>query len=161
MTDWFEGVESTMDKKQEISEAAEAWKPKAGEVLKGTFLSATTKATTSYGGGYVVTIQQHETDLFVEVWGLRTVLKKELQESQPAVGSLIAIRYDGMVEPESGGHSYGKYVVECLERDAEYWLPLIKEMVALDANKEKARVGDVDTGFDNPFADKKEEPTNG
>jgi hypothetical protein len=67
-------------------------------------------ATTSYGRCGVIVLRAPDGQEW-RVWCLHAVLKDELRAAAPRVGELVAIRYEGRVEPTNGGSAYERFCV--------------------------------------------------
>ena len=122
-------IESLLNQKaQENAEdrGAEKWEPEAGDTLDGIL----TKTGWYDGGEYApslwLLVKQLDSDETVRVY-CPTVLFNQVTEAMPAIGSGIAIRYEGRNEAKSGRkyHAYTFVLVPDAEgnvkQDPKYW----------------------------------------
>ncbi len=126
MTDVNELLDTQAEKNDE-ERGAEKWSPEEGDSLDGIILK-----TGWYDGG------EYEPSLFFILKDMEgethrvycpTVLRNQLVESQPAMGSGIAVRYEGRKDSKSGNRRYHAYTLVLVPDktgkvriDPKYWL---------------------------------------
>jgi hypothetical protein len=143
--DWFDSAVEDLDERAagdaEVATAV-AWKPdkdaELPETIQGTVFHEIRVAATKYGGAYVTYIKDavlkdnENNPVIWEIFASRSVLKRELQDASPAVGSLIVMRWLGLQEAASGGRKFHKYQVQAQTPDATLWSKLVGEAYAAD-----------------------------
>lgn len=113
-------------KKNEEERGASKWEPEAGDTLDGILIK-----TGWYDGG------DYEPSLWLMVKDMDgvvhrvycpTVLLGQMREEMPAIGSGIAIRYEGRVQSEKSSRKYHAYTLVLVPtadgevlRDYGYW----------------------------------------
>ena len=126
MTDVNELLDSQSEKNEE-ERGAEKWSPEEGNSLDGILLK-----TGWYDGG------EYEPSLFFILKDMEgethrvycpTVLRNQLVESQPAMGSGIAVRYEGRKDSKNSSRRYHAYTLVLVpdktgkvKVDPKYWL---------------------------------------
>lgn len=133
--EFFDGLDAALveQEKTAMSEReAATWEPEeAGDTLKGIFLKVTYVADKFNPGKFkpIVVVKDIETDESVKVWGSRTALRNQLEQTHPSPGTQIGIRYGGFTDTPDGDydgyHSYTVVVPPMTADDAklgfEYW----------------------------------------
>jgi len=105
---------------EESQAAADEWNPTSeGEALRCVFIKAWTKDT-RYGPGINVLVKDVDTDLYVKVWAKRSMLKQQLLDAAPAVGSPTVFVYNGQREG-ANGYPFHSYQVRTERSDDELW----------------------------------------
>lgn len=96
----------------------DAWKPtEAGETLIGVFRGRET-GRTPYGEKWIVTLVDKEGKRWA-VWLLHTALESQFRRAQPAIGELVAVRYEGKETSKDGkGTVYDNWTVKVDRPDA-------------------------------------------
>jgi hypothetical protein len=113
--------------KQEEERGAKRWEPEPGDTLSGVIMKVGWYDSGEYEPSMFLIfkdVTEHET---YRVW-VKTVLANQLNEEAPAIGQLMAIRYDGKVEGQTG-RAYHNYTVVLVpdnkgevKRDFPFWL---------------------------------------
>lgn len=104
-------LKDKLDRERERREEGfpDSWKPDAGDVIEGKFVSHN-MASTKYGD-VVVMVLEDENGVRHSVWTMHTALRKRMAELRPRIGDTLAIQYEGMVEGQRGGNSFHSYLV--------------------------------------------------
>lgn len=113
--------------KQRDERGADKWEPEAGDVIEGII----TKTGWYDGGEYTpslwLMVKNIETEDSVRVY-CPTVLRNQVNEEAPAMGSGVAIRYEGRQLSEKSGRKYHDYTLALVpdkdgnvKRDNVYW----------------------------------------
>ena len=122
MSEWFDEAEKKLDeglKDDKAAAEAEEWMPESGDSLRGIFLKAT-QVDTQDGPSYVCIVLEIDSGDSLKVWASRKLLKEAMVDIAPAPGSMIVIKYDGLVEvPE--GFDFHMYKVAAEKTDPDYW----------------------------------------
>lgn len=100
---------------------ADAWRPAAGDTLRGKVVDLDT-GHSGYGSYPIVTIKSEEGGRFA-VHGFHTALRNRLAAIRPSIGDRLSIRFDGDVTPKSGGQQYKGYSVTSPDKKASpsFW----------------------------------------
>lgn len=115
-------LDDLMDGLEDASaDFADAWEPEEGDTLVGTLVRRSTR-NGDYGAYEILTIEangdrstvggesvEDETPLAVHAY--HTVLAQEVEEQDPTPGNLVAIRFNGVAESESG-REYKSYAMK-------------------------------------------------
>ena len=84
----------------------ESWQPEeAGEELLGVVVDVKPAVPTAYGAKPIVVIQTPEGQEW-SVWLFSTVLRREFERENVAIGEIVLIRYRGKVEREGPDPAY-------------------------------------------------------
>ncbi len=125
--DFFDGIEDTLDNQDDYAEA-EYWDPQPDELLKCELVAGTV-IMSKYGKMIQLIVKRVSADDEVlKVGCLRSVLRGQVIDAMPKVGSLLAIKYYGKVKAEKSGREYHNYRLRASEADSEYWAPLFKDL---------------------------------
>lgn len=128
MTDgFFDKAEENAEKETEQHPAFK-WK-EAGQVLKGTMTDIRVQGTKDGRINLLATIDEADTDKTWALWigDSPKVLKDQMEDAAPGIGSLIYISYKGKRDTKDGSRSYHVHSVEAQTRDFELWSELTKE----------------------------------
>lgn len=69
------------------------------------------KGNTRFGTAWIVVLADVITGTERAVWLVHTVLRNEFKRAQPKQGEIVAVRYEGMKQPEGTGAPYASYKV--------------------------------------------------
>ena len=124
-----DAIDALLDtKKQEAEDAANAekWDPDAGDTIRGYLVKTGWYTGGTYPPSLWLLIKTDDGD-DVRVY-CKTVLRGQVLEEEPAIGSGIAIRYEGR-ETSQAGRKYDSYTMVLIpddegnvKRDHAYWL---------------------------------------
>ena len=102
------------------------WKPEPSEELVGTVTKIDYVGTRN-GESHLMQVQRLDSDEVVTVWCSQTVLKNQVLDLAPAVGSVIVIIYEGKKHSEKSGYDYNSYQVQASESDFQAWADVTRE----------------------------------
>lgn len=85
------------------------WQPAPGDTLMGTLTDAMLVTGTRYGDTPLAVITDKDTGTKYGVWLSRSMLARLFNETRPALGSKLVIRYDGTAVSPSSGRTYHTY----------------------------------------------------
>lgn len=120
----------------------------AGQELIGT-VEKIDYVGTRNGESHLMQIKVLDTDDIVTVWCSQTVLKNQVLDIAPAVGSVIVIIYEGKKHSEKSGYDYNSYQVQASESDFQAWADVTREgaeriKLKAAANAPQGGVVDID-----------------
>jgi hypothetical protein len=103
---------------------SDQWDPVAGEKIVGILIKAEI-VKTRRGPSLLLVVRStmDETTGGIEpnksaaIWGSRKVLQGEFFREAPALGSLVAIQFEGKVKAQQGGNDYFGYTVIVVDPD--------------------------------------------
>ena len=98
----------------------------AGQELIGT-VEKIDYVGTRNGESHLMQIKPLDSDEVVTVWCSQTVLKNQVLDLAPAVGSVIVIIYEGKKHSEKSGYDYNSYQVQASESDFQAWADVTRE----------------------------------
>lgn len=141
MSDFFdEAMEdmSTKVVKDEGETGAEEWTPQnAGEALQCVFIKAKRK-NTKYGPGFNVLVKDVISEEYIKIWAQRSMLKSQLLDASPAIGSPMVLVYNGQKDG-ANGYPFHSYQVRAEKSDVELWKKYVTEPID-DAKPAKPEV---------------------
>ena len=97
-----------------------------GQELIGTVTKIDYVGTRN-GESHLMQIQKLDSDEVVTVWCSQTVLKNQVLDLAPAVGSVIVIIYEGKKHSDKSGYDYNSYQVQASESDFQAWAEATKQ----------------------------------
>jgi len=140
--------------KQREERGADKWQPDAGDILEGILTKTGWYDGGEYDPSLWLIIKDMEDDTSVRVY-CPTVLKNQVNEEAPAIGSGVAIRYEGRVTAEKSGRKYHDYTLALVPdkdgavlRDHAYWK---ENGVYRGPEAANAAASDDDSGDDGGF----------
>jgi hypothetical protein len=90
----------------------EAWRPEtAGDKIIGTLVAVDVGHTAKYGQKKIAVLEDVVTKERKAVWLMHTALVSQFQRAAPAIGEMVAVRYDGKQTSQDGQNEYDAYVV--------------------------------------------------
>lgn len=104
--------------KEQLEEGyPEAWKPEQpGETMIGVFRGRDT-GHTPYGPKWIALLEDRQGKRWA-VWLLHTALENQFRRAQPAIGEMVAIRYEGKATAQDGKTQYDNWTVRVDRPDA-------------------------------------------
>jgi hypothetical protein len=123
----YDDVDAMLAAKKEANEQArdsEQWDPVAGEKIVGVLIKVEI-VKTRRGPSLLLVMRNtmNETtggigpNESTAIWGSRKVLQGEFFREAPALGSLVAIQFEGKVKAQQGGNDYFGYTVIVVDPD--------------------------------------------
>jgi hypothetical protein len=85
------------------------WQPTPGDTLMGTLTDAMLVNGTRYGDTPLAVVTDKDTGTKHGVWLSRSMLLRLFNETRPAPGSKLVIRYDGTAVSPSSGRTFHTY----------------------------------------------------
>ena len=123
-------IQALLDAKQEKNEeaqGAEKWQPEAGDMLQGIITKTGWYDGGSYAPSLWVLIKDISDGETKRVYA-STVLKNQLVEEAPKMGSGVAIRYEGRKPTQDGSRKYHAWTLALVpdksgvvHTDPDYW----------------------------------------
>jgi len=158
MNDWLDDAEAQLEiesGQQEALDDAKTWKPKLGEILKGTMIGAK-YLPTKHGWTHLINVLDTDGQAW-DVWCGSKLLKEGLMTKHPAMGKGVAIKYKG--KKEGKDFEYNDYVFDCepaqtkeeREERAEFWRALSQSSGEVSEVYEHKPTSSEQAGLEAPF----------
>ena len=132
MNDWLDDAKKAVGDSDGNGEKeyAETWKPEAGDMLAGTVVRGDF-VPTSNGDTHLLVVRDDETGKEYTVWCSSYMLKQQVIDLAPAMGSLIVIAFHGKKQSKKDpSRSFNDYTMKVEKSDFEYWNQIMKRHFA-------------------------------